>query len=468
MPVLTFDEFERVALPTLLDYAAIPCLSPSFDESWAENGELDRAASLLADWVSKTLPSATVQIHQLDGRTPLLTATIEATAPVDGTVVLYGHLDKQPPLGDWSTGLDPFVPVRRGDRVYARGIVDDGYATFSAALAVATLESNGVGHPRIVILIEGSEESGSEDLEAYLDHLRDELGDVRLMICLDSGALSYDRLWVTTSLRGLVNTEVRVTVLERGLHSGSASGVVPSSFRVLRRLLDRVEDSATGEVRLAEVQALIPEAVRTAAESIASEFGDLLADEMPTVEGVRLMGSSAADRIVRQTWYPALSVIGLGGAPDPSIAGNVVRPFTTAVLSMRLPPTIDPHEAYAAIERTLTTDPPEGAQISLRGTNTAQGWVAPALEPWLATALNSASIEVFGREVGYTGEGGSIPFLASLGRRYPDVQFVATGALGPHSNAHGIDEMLDLPTAVRITNVVSSLLEAYVARGLDE
>ena len=462
MPALTLQEFERLALPTLLDYATIPCLSPSFDESWAANGELDRAATLLANWLTATLPSATVLVHHLEGRTPLISAVVEATAPVDGTVILYGHLDKQPPLGDWSTGLDPFIPVRRGDQVYARGISDDGYSTFSAGLAVAALENDGVAHPRIVIVMEASEESGSEDLEAYLDDLTDTLGDVRLLVCLDSGALSYDRLWVTTSLRGLVNTEVRVDVLERGVHSGSASGVVPSSFRVLRQLLDRIEDASTGTVLLPEANATIPDAVHTAAKTLADEFGDVLAAEMPTLPGVELMGDSPAERIVRQTWHPALSIIGLGGAPEPAIAGNVVRPHTTAVLSMRLPPTVDPLDVYAAIERTLLNDPPEGAQISLRGTNTAQGWVAPALEPWLTDALNRASTDAFGREAAFTGEGGSIPFLASLGRRYPDVQFVATGVLGPHSNAHGIDEMLDLPTAVRVTNVVSAVLEAYV------
>ena len=462
MPALSLQDFERSALPTLLDYATIPCLSPSFDAAWASNGELDRAATLLADWLSATLPNATVRVNHLEGRTPLITAVLEATAPVDGTVVLYGHLDKQPPLGDWSEGLDPFVPVRRGDRVYARGVADDGYSTFSAGLAVAALENENVGHPRIVIAIEASEESGSEDLEAYLDDLTDTLGDVRLLVCLDSGAVSYDRLWVTTSLRGLVNTEVRIDVLERGKHSGSASGVVPSSFRVLRQLLDRIEDAATGEILLPEANATIPDRVTRAAQSLADEFDDLLATEMPTVDGLRLMGDSAADRLVRQTWHPALSVIGLGGAPEPAIAGNVVRPYTSAVLSVRLPPTVDPLKVYGAIERALLSDPPEGARIALRETNTAQGWVAPELEPWLADAIERASIDFFGRGAGFTGEGGSIPFLASLGRRYPGVQFVATGVLGPDSNAHGIDEMLDLPCAVRVTNVVSSLLEAYV------
>ena len=464
MHLLNLDDFERRALPTLLEYATIPCLSPSFDETWEESGHLNRAADLLASWTSETVPSATVHVHRLDGRTPLLTATIEATAPSEGTVVIYGHLDKQPPLGDWSDGLDPFRPVRRGDCVYARGIADDGYSTFSAALAVASLVEADVAHPRIVIVIEASEESGSEDLEAYLDYLVDELGDVQLLICLDSGALSYDRLWVTTSLRGLVNAELTVSVLERGLHSGSASGAVPSSFRVLRELLERIEDATIGDVRLAPLHASIPPEVRGAAQAIAEEFGDVVADEMPILDGVQLMGDTPAERILRTTWYPALSVIGLGGAPAPAIAGNVLRPYTSAVLSMRLPPPVDPDVAFAALDEVLVTNPPSGAHVSLRATNTAQGWVAPPLAPWLSAALDRTSREQFGAPVGFTGEGGSIPFLASLGRRYPGVQFVATGTLGPDSNAHGIDEMLHLPTALRVTNAVATLLEAFTHR----
>jgi acetylornithine deacetylase/succinyl-diaminopimelate desuccinylase-like protein len=392
-----------------------------------------------------------------------LVVSVEATAPTTGTVVLYGHLDKQPPLGDWSEGLAPFTPVRRGDRLYARGVADDGYSTFSALLALESLEANAIAHARCVVLIEASEESGSSDLEFYLDALREHLGQVELMICLDSGALTYDRLWVTTSLRGVVIAQLRVAVLEQGVHSGSASGVAPSSFRVLRQLLDRVEDPSTGEILLREMHATIPEEHARAADELADEFGDLIAEELPTLEGVRLMGGSAAERILRRTWWPTLSVTGMGGIPAPELAGNVLRPFTSAVLSLRLPPTVDADVASAALERVLGTDVPSGAQVTVN-VEGADGWVAPALEPWLEDALDEASSAAFGRAPGFTGEGGSIPFLGSLAKRYPGVQFVATGVLGPHSNAHGIDEMLDLPMAVGVTNAVATVIGAHAKK----
>jgi len=465
MPQMTLADFERDALDTLTTYASIPCISPMYDAQWVANGHIESAIALLADWArARSFASFRVEINRLDGRTPMLVVTIDATAPGDGTVVLYGHLDKQPPLGNWSEGLEPFVAVRRGDRLYARGVADDGYSTFSALLAIESMEANAIPHARCVVLIEASEESGSPDLEAHLDHLHDHLGQVELMICLDSGGLTYDRLWVTTSLRGVLNVEVKIEVLTRGMHSGSVSGVVPSSFRILRQLLDRVEDANTGEVLLSELRSPIPPEALSAAEDLAREFGDVVASELPVVEGVELMGANDEDRILRRTWYPTLSIVGMGDIPEPAIAGNVLRPATTAVLSLRLPPPVDAEVARAALERTLTTDVPSSAKVTLSQWNVGNGWVAPRLAPWLAAALDDASVQAFGRAAGFTGEGGSIPFLASLGTRFPDVQFVATGVLGPLSNAHGIDEMLDLVTAVRVTNAVVTVVGAHAAQ----
>ncbi len=462
MPLLDLADFERDALDTLTTFATIPCLSPGFDTEWVQHGHIDRAIELLSDWaLARTFADFDVEIHRLDGRTPVLTVTIAATAPGDGTAVLYGHLDKQPPLGNWSDGLGPYEPVRRDDRLFARGVGDDGYSTFAALLAVEAMEANDIPHSRCVVLIEASEESGSPDLEAYLDYLKDHLGKVELMICLDSGALTYDRLWVTTSLRGVVNVDLEVEVLSQGQHSGSASGVVPSSFRILRELLDRVEDATTGEVLVPQLTATIPDADVRSASALAEEFGDIIGRELPTLEGVELMGASAEERILRRTWYPTLSIVGLGGAPLPEIAGNVLRPSTTAKLSFRLPPSVDAETARDALIPVLSTDVPSSAKVSLKNWEIGSGWASPTLAPWLAEALDTASQEAFGRAPGYTGEGGSIPFLASLGKRYPDVQFVATGVMGPQSNAHAIDEFLDLPMTVGVTNSVITVLSAY-------
>jgi acetylornithine deacetylase/succinyl-diaminopimelate desuccinylase-like protein len=462
VPVWVDEEtFLTTALPTLEQFAAIPCLSPNFDDAWAANGHLDAAAALLADYAeSAGLSGATVSIRTLEGRTPLLVVDVPATCGADGTVVLYGHLDKQPALGSWSDGLAPFTPVRRDDRLYARGVADDGYALFAALLGLKALERAGVGHARCVVLIEASEESGSPDLEAHLDALGDELGRVELLVCLDSGALTYDRLWVTTSLRGIVIVTLTVEVLEHGVHSGAAGGIVPSSFRIIRALLDRVENARTGEVLLPGLHVKIPDHHLAAAGVVARDLGDPAGDELPVVEGLELLGRDGADRLVRRTWEPALSLIGMEGIPSPTDAANLVRPSTTAVIGMRLPPTVSAAQAGALLVRTLTENPPNGAHVvatELHG----DGWVAPPLEGWLRDGITAASRQAFGHDAGFVGEGGSIPFLASLGRRFPEVQFLATGVLGPGSNAHGPDESLHLPTAARISDVVASVVDAH-------
>ena len=462
MPDLSLADVERDALDTLIEFGNIPCLSPMFDEHWEESGHIEAAIQLLADWArQRSIADAHVEIHRLPERTPVLTVTVPATSATTGTCVLYGHLDKQPPLGDWSEGLDPYVPVRRGDRLYGRGLADDGYSVFAALLALESLEAAGRAHARCVVLIEASEESASSDLEAHLDALTDHLGQVELMICLDSGALTYDRLWVTSSLRGNVNVRVKVDVVPRALHSGLASGVVPSSFRVLRQLLDRVEDAETGKVLLPELFTDIPDEHVEAARALTEEFGDVAAEGLEVLDGVRLMGKSSVKRQLRRTWRPALSIIGMGGIPEPEIAGNVLRTSTTAVLSMRLPPTVPSDVAADAMVDVLSADPPEGAHVSVTVDSRGDGWVAAARAPWLASALVAASRDAFGRDPGFIGEGGSIPFLAELGRRYPGCQFVATGLIGPDANAHGIDEMLHLPTFVGVTNAVATIVAAH-------
>ncbi len=465
MSPITLSDLEQRALPTMLEFAAIECLSPAYDHQWQEHGQIARAAALLRAWAAeRKLARFDVQLHEIAGRTPVLTITVEATADVAGTVVLYGHMDKQPPLGEWSEGLHPFRPVRRDDRLYARGLADDGYAIFSALLALEDLEARGVPHARCVVLIEASEESGSPDLDAHLTALADHLGDVQLLLCLDSGALTYDRLWVTTSLRGNVIIEVTAHVLEHGVHSGVASGVVPSSFRVLRMLLERIEETATGRIQLSELYAEIPEAHRRAAELVTTEFGDVAGDEQPKVQDLELLGASPAERLLRRTWWPTLSVTGVDGIPPADIAGNVLRPFTTLVISLRLPPTVDAETAAQVVRRTLLESPPYGARIEATIKSAGDGWCAAELAPWLESALVAASASAFDRPPAFAGEGGSIPFLAVLEQRYPGVQFVATGVLGPGSNAHGIDEMLDLNFMVGVTNAVGEIIAAHAAQ----
>jgi acetylornithine deacetylase/succinyl-diaminopimelate desuccinylase-like protein len=438
---------ERV-LPTLSDYTRIPCLSPAFEPEWAETGHLAAAAQLLRDWVDAQGAGLTTEIVQLPGRTPVLLADNGGTGD---PIVIYGHMDKQPPLGEWRAGLSPYEPVREGDLLYGRGTADDGYSTFAA---VTGLAAAGGGQGRVLMLIEASEESGSPDLSAYLDHLRQRVGRPRLVICLDSGGLSYDRLWLTSSLRGNVVATVRCDVLTEGIHSGQGGGVVPSSFRILRRILSQIEDEETGRILLPELAgAGIPDAQRANLEAIAGEFPDSAA---PVVDGLQLLGSDALARLTARTWSAALEVTGADGLPKPRDGGNVLRPSTTLKFSLRLPPDVDAEAATDALVSAIRTD--EGAHLTIDLEASAQGWLAPPLDDDLAATLEHVSKERFGRTWGAVGEGGSIPFLADLQRGFPDTQFVATGVLGPHSNAHGPNESLHIPMAKAVTHLVAELV----------
>lgn len=457
--------WDHEALPTLCEFIRIPNLSPMFAPDWAESGHMAAATRLLCDWAApRPIPGLSVEVMELPGRTPVIVIEVPAAGgcPPGKAILLYGHLDKQPAMTGWRAGLSPWAPVRDGDRLYGRGGADDGYALFAALGAIEALRAGGGAHGRCVVLIEASEESGSPDLPAYMEALADRIGTPSVVVCLDSGCETYDRLWVTTSLRGILGLLVTVEVLEEGVHSGSAGGVVPSSFRILRQLLSRIEDEVTAQIRLPELHVEIPPERRTQIEATAAELGAGAAGAFPLVTGASLIddGDPSA-QICNRTWRPALATVGVDGMPPTRDAGNVLRPLTRAKLSVRLPPTLDAERAAAVLIRTLSADPPNGARVNVEVADRGTGWDAPPTASWLASALDAGSVAAFGRPARHRGEGGSIPFMAMLGARFPDTQFVVTGVLGPGSNAHGPNEFLHIPTAVGVTTAVAHVLDAH-------
>ncbi|MFD7658373.1 M20/M25/M40 family metallo-hydrolase [Actinosynnema sp. NPDC059797] len=463
--------WEDDILPSLSDLVAVPAISPAFDPEWESHGHLAAAIEHVRAWLAaRDLPGATVEVVRLDGRTPLLLVDVPGTADRAGTpagadtVLMYGHLDKQPPVGGWSEGLGPWTPVVRDGRLYGRGAADDGYSGYAAIAAIEGVRRSGGSHARCVVLLETGEESGSPDLPAYLEHLRPRLGEVSLVVCLDSGGNDYDRMWLTTSLRGLAQVTMTVRVLESGLHSGMSSGIVPSSFRVARQLLDRLEDSATGEVLVRETHVDVPEnRIAEVREAVASAPG-MLVGPVPWAGGTRPVTDDEVELALNAGWRPTLSVTGAAGLPAPDDAGNVLRPFTTLVLSFRLPPTADSGAALRAVERALTTDVPYGATVELSRVEHADGWNAPDLAPWLRETLDRVGQEVFDAPWRTVSLGGSIPFMGLLHEAYPEAQFLVTGAVGPDSNCHVPDEWLHLAHATRITEAVSVVLDAHARR----
>jgi acetylornithine deacetylase/succinyl-diaminopimelate desuccinylase-like protein len=408
------------------------------------------------------VPGLKLDVVRLPGRTPLIVAEVPGRG--DDTVLLYGHLDKQPPMEPWAEGLGPWTPTMRDGRLYGRGASDDGYAAFAATTAIATLAQQAVPHARLLLVIEAAEESGSPDLPHHIEHLKERLGSPSLVVCLDSGCGDYERLWSTTSLRGLVSGTLRVDVLTEGVHSGDASGVVASSFRILRSLLSRIEDERSGKILPSEMHAPVPPQRIEQARVAAEVLGDAVFSKMPYAPGSGPIERDRVELILNRTWRPMLAVTGAAGFPPLESAGNVLRPMTAVKLSLRLPPTVDAAKATSRLKAILEADPPYGAQVSFVSDKAGGGWDAPAVAPWLAESTERASAEHFGKPACYFGEGGSIPFMGMLGERFPKAQFLVTGVLGPHSNAHGPNEFLEIKTAKNLTACVARVLEDHAKR----
>jgi acetylornithine deacetylase/succinyl-diaminopimelate desuccinylase-like protein len=451
------DAWESSVLPTLDRYIRIPNQSPLFDPDWKKNGHMDRAVELARAWAeSQNVKGITIEVQQLEGRTPLIFMEIEGDSR--STVLMYGHLDKQPAMVGWEEGLGPWTPVLRDGKLFGRGGADDGYAIFAAVTAIKAVQSAGLEHSRIVVVIECCEESGSVDLPAYIDLLSERIGTPRLVICLDSGCGNYEQLWMTTSLRGSIVGNLTVEVLTEGVHSGDASGIVPSSFRILRGLLDRLEDSETGRILPEWLWIDTPAKRLEEARETARVLGDDIYTKFPFTEGMQPVATDPLELLLNRTWRPALAYTGQAGLPDLVQGGNVLRPQTSIKLSLRLPPTLDATGIEEKLRQLFEADPPYGAKVRFEPEKGGGGWAAPAIAPWLQKSVDEASTTFFGKGAMTFGEGGSIPFMGMLGERYPDAQFLITGVLGPHSNAHGPNEFLHIATAKNVTASVAKVL----------
>jgi acetylornithine deacetylase/succinyl-diaminopimelate desuccinylase-like protein len=450
--------WENKIIPTLSTYIEIPAKSPSFDPQWKQSGHIDKVIKLVDNWINEQkIPNLKKEIIEEKDRTPLL--LLELPGDFDYNVLMYGHLDKQPEMVGWSEGLAPWKAVRKGDKLYGRGGADDGYAVFACICAIQHLLDQKVKRPNIKVAIELSEESGSTDLPFYFETHSKKFGTPNLIICLDSGTGNYEQFWTTTSLRGLVNGTLKVQVLNEGVHSGDASGVVPSSFRIARQLLNRIENVETGEIFPDTFKAEIPKQRMTQVEKTSGVLNDLIFKKFPFTDKTTPIATSPKELLLNRTWRAALSITGADGLPSVQTAGNVLRPQTTLKLSLRLPPTLDAKKAAQELKQTLEKNPPYNAKVEFHIEDAAGGWNAPAMNEELENIIDEASQKFYGKEALSIGEGGSIPFMGMLGAKFPKAQFVITGVLGPNSNAHGPNEFIHLEYAKKLNACIIYVLE---------
>ena len=461
-------------VPQLTDYIAIPAKSPMFAPDWEQQGLLDTVVRNAAAWVEEQkVEGLQLEVVRLPGRTPVLFFEIAATQPQSRqSVLMYGHLDKQPEFSGWRSDLGPWTAKYEDGKLYGRGGADDGYAVYASIAAVQELKRQGVPHPRILGLIETSEESGSRDLLPYIDALKDRLGEVALVVCLDSGAGNYDQLWLTTSLRGMASGTLKVEILTEGVHSGDASGLVPSSFRIMRQVLDRLEDSATGRLLPASFHCAVPPERLAQARATAAILGDEVYRRFPWAHH-DCGGSTSAfalpttqdpvEALLKRTWQPTLSVTGAEGFPALQDAGNVLRPYSAFKLSLRLPPLVDAAACVQEMKALLEDNAPYQAKVTWESASGANGWNAPPTTAWFEDALNAASQAHFGAPCGHIGQGGTIPLMGMLSKGFPKAQMMVCGVLGPKSNAHGPNEFLHVPYAKKLTAAVAQVIASLPA-----
>ncbi len=457
------DKWDHSIIQNLSEYIKVPNKSPAFDREWQKNGFIEQVVKNVAEWcLQQDITGLNLSIERIEGRTPLLYIDVDGSGKnADKTVLLYGHLDKQPEMVGWDKDKDPWKPVLVDDKLYGRGAADDGYAVFSAITAIKALQEQDLPHSRCVLIIESCEEGGSYDLPFYIERLEAKIGNPDLVICLDSGCGNYDQLWLTTSLRGSIVGELSVGLMNEGIHSGNGGGVVASSFRVLREVLSRFEDAKTGNILIDDVNVSIPEQRILQAEKAAEVLGADIIKSFPLLENVQTVSDNPKELILNRTWRPSLSYIGAEGMPKSSEAGNVLRPLTSMKLSLRLPPSVNAEKAIDRVKETLESNPPYDAKIEFDVLGSTNGWNSPELSEWFEKALEEASLTYFGKSPVFMGEGGSIPFMNLLATKFPEAQFMITGVLGPHSNAHGPNEFLHIPMVKKLTCCVAQVLAIH-------
>ena len=451
--------WKEEAFQGLSDFVRLPALSPDFDPNGDTNGFLRQALEEAASWGKKLFPNGTFEILAKPGITPVLYIDIPGTR-AGLPVVFYGHFDKQPEAGVWSEGLAPFTPVLRGDRLYGRGTADDGYSFYAALTAVRALSDAGHTYPRICGFFETCEESGSGDLPFYLAELAERTGQPALLCILDLGVQDKSRLWRTQSLRGVVTFTLRVEVLKTGVHSGASSGIVPSSFAVMRMLLDRLEDPTTGSVRVKSMHVPKPERHMAALTRLASLQGDAIWSRFPYAGSTEPRSRNPLTLLLKNAWEPTLSVLGAEGLPPLAAASALLRPATALKLSFRIPPGVDPEKAAREAVELVTTNVPSNALVTVENLHAEAGFEAPEGAEWLDDVWMSTSRELFGADAENVFDGATIGILPCFARAFDGCPFLLTGVLGAEDNAHAPNESISICYLTKLTRALARVINA--------
>ncbi|CAI2368334.1 unnamed protein product [Moneuplotes crassus] len=450
------DNFQSMFLDPISEFIKVPNLTPSFDPEFQTNGLIEQAIDNVKGYAeSMDIPGLKFHVHNEEGRAPM--ALIEIPGNGKKNIMVYGHLDKQPHMEGWTEGTGPTTPTIIGDKLYGRGSTDDGYVSFATLTAVKNILDQGQEIPRIVLVLEAEEESGSKDLVYLLEKCKDIIKTPDVCLCCDSGALDYKTLWLTSSLRGSMGMNVKVSIAKDAFHSGICGGAMPETFRIANNLLDRLEDPITKRMEKFEVE--IEDRFKEEAKNIVGLVGTDLYKDFKLLEGCRpIHHDNLEEMYLNINWRPALAVCGADGLPTLSKAGNVVRASTSLRLKIRLPPSLDAKEMCDEVVKTLSEDVPFGAKIEFDDVSSGSGWVMKDLKEETSKAIHESSEEFYEKKAGLYGIGGSIPFLKTLEGIYPETEILAMGVGGNDCNIHAPDETLDIPYMKKFIPTLSHIL----------
>jgi acetylornithine deacetylase/succinyl-diaminopimelate desuccinylase-like protein len=446
------------ALEGLSAVIRIPNITSDYDPTFLTNGLVHTAISTARDWIiSQGIPGATVRLFDAPGTYPVLLVDVPADRS-DVTTAVYGHIDKMPHLdaSGWSAGLSATDPVVRDGHLYGRGTADDCYSWYLAITSLKFLISAGLPRSRVLIFIESCEESGEDEFRDFLRDIAPTLPRLDRVFILDGSRGDLGTAWFCTSLRGIVTANLDVRHLARPCHSGMATGIVPSTFRIARGLLDRVEDAATGEIHLPAARVAPPESAAETARAVAERLAGKLAIDL--IPGAQLIEGGIERRLIANWWEAGLSITGADGLPPIAKAGNVLRERTALRLSLRIPPTAERFECGRQLKETLETDPPYGAKVVCEILSCCPGWSTRELSNKTKETIAKATQAVFRQPPIYFGAGSSVPISGAFQEFWPDAEVTVTGVAGDESYCHGFDENINLEYAAKWTAMFAGIL----------
>jgi len=449
-----------LAIPWLKRFIDIPNLSRNFDPEWETNGLLEQACNLCLEYAQEIgVQGYEARLYKDPGTTPLIFGSIAATKPEGHkNMMMYGHIDKQPHLTDgWREGLHPFKHVEENGLLYGRGSVDDGYNWFTVLALVKALQQLGIPHDRFILFYECDEESSSKDIPYYLNKFKDTIQVPDVMFCLDATSISRDIFSVSTTLRGCLNFDLKVRVLEKSMHSGVGSGIVPSSFRIARQLLDRIECPKSGKI-IDDLQVEIPGDKLEQAVKAAKIQGTGVYDKFCFCKGVQPVSQDVQELYLNNIWRAQLEITGQSGIPLLQHSGNVLREETVLRCSLRLPPTLSGEEAFKTVHALLTQDVPYNAQVEVTSQGAGNGWSANQIPERVVEILDRHNQEIFGNPTLMYGCGGSIPFIKTIQDLLPSTLLFVSGVVLPDSNMHGPNEKIDLEYLTKFAKSLTCFL----------